>query len=178
VLRRCCLHNAQSKQQSSSSYKRDSVTFLSKTSTTTTWLAPSNDITFARLHTSNIRSNDLFIDGASDEVGGCSVGIASQHQQRHCLLFHSWSVQLPNCPIQQVQASCHSRAPKIQTNRPSTASSISPGRSRSSSKMDTTRGLINPDMAGRNTKLCPVDPDMYLNPTKYDPGNPPKSPKT
>jgi hypothetical protein len=33
-------------------------------------------------------------------------------------------------------------------------------------------------MAGRNIKLSPVEPDMYLNPAKYDPGNPLKLPKT
>jgi hypothetical protein len=169
----------QSKQQCSSS-KRDSVTFLSTVSTMTEWSAPSNDITFARLQMSNIHSNNLFIDGVSDKVG--SVRTKSPV---------NINKSLP--PVPQLEPSIprvpHSASPKTPsfafsqdtTNRPSTASSICSGRSRSSSKTDfriTTRGLINPDMAGRNIKLSPIEPDMYLNPAKYDPGSPARSLKT
>jgi hypothetical protein len=142
--------------------------------------APSNDITFARLQTSNIHSNNLFIDGVSDKVGGARTESPVNINKA-----------LPPVPqlepsIPRVPHSASSQSPSFAfsqdtTNRPSTASSTCSGRSPSSSKTDfriTTRGLINPDMAGRNIKLSPFEPDMYLNPAKYDPGNPPRSPTT
>jgi hypothetical protein len=146
----------------------------------TAWLAPSNDIALPRRQASNIRSNDLFIDGASDKVGGArsKSPVNINKALPPIPLLERLIPKVPHSASASTQSFACSQD---TTNRPSTASSISSGRSRSSSKTDfriTTRCLINPDMAGRNIKLSPVEPDMYLNPAKYDPGNPPKSPET
>lgn len=66
------------------------------------------------------------------------------------------------------------------TNRPSTASSVYSGLSHTSSKTKfkvMTRSLVDPE--AERAPASPVyQPDMHLHPSKYDPGNLPKSPRT
>ena len=141
---------------------------------------PSNDTFFAGKSTLDHPAHELSVDGASNEVEGTRL---KSPVNVHKALP---PVPPPDSSVFKTAQSASTTTPSFAhsqatTTRPSTASSFSSGRSRSSSKTDfriLTRGLVNPDMAGRNLTLTPVEPDMYLHPTKYDPGNPPKSPKT
>lgn len=122
----------------------------------------------------------LFLDGVCDEVDGA-------RSKSPVNLYKALPpVPLLDNSISRTPQSASTNSTLFTnsqdtTYRPSTVSSLSSDRSRSSSKTDfrvVARGLLNPETAGLNVILSPVQPDMYLNPAKYDPGDPLKSPRT
>jgi hypothetical protein len=172
-------HEELPKQQCSSS-NTDLLTCTTKATTMTAQSTSSKNSAFEKQQTSSHPSYKLSADGACDEVGGA--------RSKSPLNIHKALPPVPplDSSISRTPQSASINTPSFapsqdKTNRPSTACSVSSGRSRSSSKTDfriITRGLVNPDMAGRKVALSPVEPDMYLNPGKYDPGNPSRSPRT
>lgn len=171
-------HNIQPKQQCLGS-RRDFIIRI-KTTTMIEQYTPSPNNTSEKQHTLNRPSHSLSANLAKQEVnGGRSQSPANIHKALPPVPPFDSSISKP---LQSTTTNSSSFSGSQDTTHCSSpTSNVSSAKSRSSKKTEfriITRDLVNPDIARGNITLSPVQPDMYLNPAKYDPGNPPKSPRT
>jgi hypothetical protein len=151
-----------------------------KTTTMTEQYTPSPDNTSQKQHTLNHPSHSLSANLTRQEVNGARAqSPANIHKALPPVPPFDSSISKP--PQSTTTNSSSFADSQYTTHCSSPTSNVSSAKSQNSKKTEfriITRGLVNPDIASGNTTLSPVQSDMYLNPAKYDPGNPPKSPRT
>lgn len=177
-------HNIQPKQQQQQQQQclvsRNGFIICIKTTTMTEQYNPSTDNTSEKKHTLNHPSRFRSTNRARQEV---HVARSQSPGNINKALppvppFDSSISRPPQSVTTNSSSFAHSQD---TTHCPSPASNVSSAQSRSSRKTEfrtITRGLVHPDTAGGSITLSSVQPDMYGNLAKYDPANPPKSPRT